>query len=52
MKKGIMFILIMCLGMVGLVMGAGMSEEIAGAISLTAAIAYAVLSGNGSEGDE
>ena len=51
-KKGIMFILIMCLGMVGLVMGAGMSEEMAGAISLTAAIAYAVLSGNGSEGDE
>ena len=47
-----MFILRMCLGMVGLVMGAGMSEEMAGAISLTAAIAYAVLSGNGSEDDE
>lgn len=49
MKKGIMFILIMCLGMAGLVLGAGMSEEMAGAISLAAAIAYAVLSGDGPE---
>ena len=49
MKKGIMFILIMCLGMAGLVLGAGMSEEMAGAISLAAAIAYAVLSGDSPE---
>jgi hypothetical protein len=52
MKKGIMFILIMCVGMVALVMGAGMSEELAGGISLAAAIAYAVLSSDGSEDDE
>lgn len=49
MKKGITFMLILVLGMVGLVYGAGMSEEMAGAISLAAAIAYAVLSGDGSD---
>ena len=49
MKKGIMFILIMVVGMLGLYM-AGMSETMAGAIAFIAALGYAVLSGK--DGDE
>ncbi len=48
MKKGITFILILVLGMLGLVM-AGMSETMAGGIAFAAAIAYAVLSGKEEE---
>ena len=47
MKKGVTFILILLVGMVGLTM-AGMS----GAISFTAAIAYAVLTGKDEDRDE
>jgi hypothetical protein len=51
MKKGVTFILILLVGMVGLTM-AGMSETMAGAISFTAAIAYAVLTGKDEDRDE
>ncbi len=48
MKKGIMFILILVIGMVGLNM-AGMSETTAGAISFVAALGYVILSGKDEE---
>ena len=51
MKKGIVFILIMVVGMLGLTM-AGMSETMAGGISFAAAIAYAVLSGGDGGSDD
>ena len=49
MKKGIMFILILVIGMLGLTM-AGMSETMAGGIAFVAALGYAVLSGK--DGDD
>ena len=49
MKKGIMFILILVVGMLGLNM-AGMSETMAGAVAFVAALGYAVLSGK--DGDD
>ena len=48
MKKGIMFILILVIGMIGLTM-AGLSETMAGGIAFIAAIAYAILSGTGED---
>ena len=51
MRKGITFILILLVGMVGLTM-AGMSETMAGGISFAAAIAYAVLTGGNGESDD
>ena len=51
MKKGIVFILILVVGMVGLTM-AGMSETMAGAISFAAAIAYAVTAGKYDKSDD
>ena len=48
MKKGIIFILILVIGMVGLSM-AGLSETMAGGIAFVAALAYAVMSGKGGD---
>ena len=51
MRKGITFILILLVGMVGLTM-AGLSETMAGGISFAAAIAYAVLTGGDGGSDD
>lgn len=51
MKKGIMFILILIVGMAGLYL-AGVPETTAGLISFAAAIAYAVLSGGKDNGED
>ena len=51
MKKGIMFILILVVGMIGLTM-AGVPETMAGGVSLAAAIAYAVIAGKNDRSDD
>ena len=51
MKKGVMFILILIVGMAGLYL-AGVPETTAGLISFAAAIAYAVLSGGKDNGED